>query len=162
MVEPRPLWIACERCGEPVWVGERGRMPRWCARCRVARWRERQDGADAVESDAEAAASLAGVLRGARRGLPVSASRASGPGGVPGYMTVHGRLRRLRGSALGQPCADCAAHAHEWSYDGGDLDALVDSRGRVYSLDLASYVPRCRSCHRQLDLRRRQRREVSA
>jgi hypothetical protein len=75
------------------------------------------------------------------------ASRTSQPGG---YWSLRRRLVGERGPAADYRCADCAAMAACWSYDGGDPDERVDLvRGVRYSMDLDRYRPRCRFCHRQ-------------
>lgn len=67
------------------------------------------------------------------------------------YMGAHSRVARVRGRASLHSCADCGESAFEWTYTYRDPNALVDERGRVFSLDPAYYEPRCRSCHRQFD-----------
>lgn len=78
--------------------------------------------------------------------------RASVPirGAGLSYAGLHRRLRAVRGPAAGRPCAECSAPACVWSYDGTDPDERNDpARGYRYSLDLARYRARCRSCHRR-------------
>lgn len=71
------------------------------------------------------------------------------PGGIS-YWSVHHRLAVERGPAGSHACAECAGPAVDWSYDGADPDERTDPiRGYRYSLDLARYRPRCRSCHRR-------------
>lgn len=83
-------------------------------------------------------------------------------GGVPireatwpaGYFTLRRRLVAARGTAGGRACAECGRPAQVWSYDGADPDERTDpARGYRYSLDLARYRPRCRSCHRRATAR---------
>lgn len=74
----------------------------------------------------------------------------------PTWATVHGRLRRSRGSAKDHRCIDCGKPAAEWSYDGSDPDELIGEHcGRVmaYSVDPDRYQPRCKPCHRAYDRR---------
>jgi len=61
-----------------------------------------------------------------------------------GYAAVHWRLTQRRGPARNHPCTDCFGWAAEWSY--------VGPPGASYSTNLDYYEPRCRSCHRKLDL----------
>jgi transposase-like protein len=66
------------------------------------------------------------------------------------YWVAKDRVRRSRGRADEHRCADCAAPARVWSYDGADPGERVDpARGYLYSLDPAHYRPRCQSCHRR-------------
>jgi hypothetical protein len=67
------------------------------------------------------------------------------------YFGVHVRLHRVRGPAAAHPCRHCDKPAYEWCYDHGDPDERRDEDGRVYSLDLARYLPLCRPCHRKFD-----------
>lgn len=72
-------------------------------------------------------------------------------GKVPDYAATHRRLRRMRGSATAQSCAECSATARCWCYDGTDPDEQRDPvSGRRYSLDPSRYRPRCASCHRTI------------
>jgi hypothetical protein len=68
---------------------------------------------------------------------------------VASYRSALRRVRAARGPAKAWPCADCAAPAEAWSYDGTDPDERADGPGRRYSLDPARYRPRCRSCQRR-------------
>jgi hypothetical protein len=73
------------------------------------------------------------------------AARTAGAGG---YWSVRRRLVAERGPATGYTCADCAAPARCWSYDGADPAERTDpARGVRYSTDLDRYRPRCRFCH---------------
>lgn len=89
--------------------------------------------------------------RWSRHGDP-AAARPVGTktsGGVS-YWSVHHRLRVEHGPANVHACAECGAAATDWSYDGADPAERTDpARGYRYSLDLARYRPRCRSCHRR-------------
>jgi hypothetical protein len=70
-------------------------------------------------------------------------------GGV-GYWACHERVKAQCGPASAHLCADCGAPARDWSYDGADPAERVDrGRGYRYSVDVAHYRPRCRSCHRR-------------
>jgi len=49
-------------------------------------------------------------------------------------------------------CAHCPAQADDWAYDHEDPDELALPTGRLpHSLDLARYIPLCRSCHVRFD-----------
>jgi len=75
-------------------------------------------------------------------------------GDVPTFASVHKKLGRTRGAARNFSCADCGGRAVEWSYNHRDPDEITGRIGAsvvLYSLDLANYDPRCRSCHRKFD-----------
>lgn len=79
------------------------------------------------------------------------------------YWSIGQRLRTENGAASARQCADCAAPSACWSYDGTDPHERTDPvRGYRYSLDLARYRPRCRSCHRRSTLARSRPRARSA
>lgn len=69
-----------------------------------------------------------------------------------GYSVTHARIRRLRGSAALQACADCSQPADEWSYVKGCPDEVIEG-GRPFCREhlTTCYLARCRSCHRALD-----------
>lgn len=71
------------------------------------------------------------------------------------YVTVHGRLKRDRGSASGFPCAVCGAPARWWSYNGSGVDERLEVRADgievVYSTDTAQYDPCCIPCAHKRD-----------
>lgn len=72
------------------------------------------------------------------------------------YEAIHGRMRRDRGRASEYWCDSCDARAYDWAYlrDVEDLQRIVDEKGRAYSRDyFEMYVPMCRPCHRQADLK---------
>ena len=73
-----------------------------------------------------------------------------GPDYVPGYARAHQRL----GSASLHTCP-CGAPAQDWSYKGGDPNALTQSDGKyaglVYSLNPDFYEALCERCHGQRD-----------
>ena len=56
------------------------------------------------------------------------------------YDTRHLRIKRTRGLAAEQVCADCGNQANEWSQIHG-----TDGE------DVMHYVPRCYSCHKVYD-----------
>ena len=56
------------------------------------------------------------------------------------YLKMHKHLRRVRGKASARICVDCKVPARDWS-----LQKNSDPK------DIASYVPRCRSCHAKYD-----------
>lgn len=64
--------------------------------------------------------------------------------GAVGYAGAHWRMAKLRGPARGYQCVDCPEQAAEWSY--------VGPPEVTFSTDPAHYQPRCRSCHRKLDI----------
>ena len=76
---------------------------------------------------------------------------------VPSYNVTHRRLRKLRGPASAQWCAECGATAHHWSYDHSDPEQVIGDTGDgvivAYSLDFARYRALCRSCHAKDDRR---------
>jgi hypothetical protein len=81
-----------------------------------------------------------------RAALPI----ASKTTGDLSYWSMHHRLKIQRGPASAHPCAGCGAAAVCWSYVGGDPDERIEPRRRYrYSIDVAYYLPRCRSCHRR-------------
>jgi biotin operon repressor len=85
-------------------------------------------------------------------GVPVQMRAASGSS----YWSVHQRLTTQHGPAAAQGCAECPASAAVWSYDGTDPGEMTHpTRGYRYSLDLARYRSRCRTCHRQATVARR-------
>lgn len=67
------------------------------------------------------------------------------------YIGMHFRIRRVQGSARQYACADCGGGAAEWSYDHADADERESKHG-PYSVDMAHYEPRCKSCHTSFDL----------
>lgn len=75
------------------------------------------------------------------------------------YAAAHYRVRAAKGRAIEAPCVDCGEQASQWSYDGLDPDALMETRtfhsgerrDVSYSLDPAHYDARCRSCHSRFD-----------
>ncbi|WP_300008281.1 hypothetical protein [Pseudonocardia sp.] len=88
--------------------------------------------------------------RRARRGAVRPDDPIRDTAGAPSYFALRRRLTATRGPAAGRACAECPRTAYLWSYDGADPDERTDpSRGYRYSLDLARYRPRCRSCHRR-------------
>lgn len=70
---------------------------------------------------------------------------------VVGYAGAHLRVLKDRGPARAHLCRECGKQAEEWAYDGGDEGALVDPRGREFSLSPEHYDPLCAGCHRQKD-----------
>ena len=76
--------------------------------------------------------------------------------GAPGYQAAHLRVASEQGPASSHPCVDCGSPAQEWSYTYTTNRELRDPKsGCAYSLSLSDYVPRCRSCHRCHDARKR-------
>ena len=75
-----------------------------------------------------------------------------------GYAGMHYRLARMLGAASAHACLDCSAPGAEWSYTGEDPAEVTDQRrpdAGPYSTDPAFYIPRCISCHRCFDARRK-------
>ena len=79
------------------------------------------------------------------------------------YGGAHARVKRAAGEADLYPCVDCGGPAQDWSYDHEDPDEIYgwlprhpNSRGNdcyaPYSLKVEHYQPRCKRCHRRLDL----------
>lgn len=64
--------------------------------------------------------------------------------GAVGYRAVHWRLKQFRGPARDYLCVDCPGQAEEWSY--------VGPLENTYSTNPDDYQPRCRRCHRKLDI----------
>lgn len=81
----------------------------------------------------------------------VGADSTSWTGDDATYTAVHQRLRKKRGSASGQRCADCGRRARQWSYDRADENEKQSDEG-PYSTDLSHYLPRCTPCHKRFDL----------
>jgi hypothetical protein len=76
-----------------------------------------------------------------------------------GYIAAHERIKTRRGRASEYLCADgCGRQAHDWSYSHNSDDERVQAHGynagRVYSLDVWAYDPRCTTCHRKFDFGR--------
>lgn len=74
---------------------------------------------------------------------------------VPGYDGAHRRVVAVRGRAKDHTCIDCGGQAAEWSYNNADPEPLYATVAGgfvvAYSLIIANYDPRCRSCHRKFD-----------
>lgn len=75
----------------------------------------------------------------------------------PNYLIAHRQIRKLRGPASKQRCAECPHQAKDWSLDRGrDVEFLVDktdsvNRGKQFSMDVMDYIPRCKPCHNRAD-----------
>lgn len=71
----------------------------------------------------------------------------------PGYLAVHKRVARMRGSAKTHTC-QCGASASQWAYDNADPEVVTAThlgyRAR-YSLDESHYVAMCVPCHVAFD-----------
>lgn len=99
-------------------------------------------------------------------GDPRATPPIGGPlkGEHPTVGAMHRRVRKAKGAARGHQCVDCGARADEWSYNNADPNELLgEDHGSqlAYSLDVANYEPRCRSCHRQFDAEERRRRNAA-
>lgn len=77
--------------------------------------------------------------------------------GLPGYNGAHRRITAVRGPASDYACVDCGHVAAHWSMKHDAVDTHIDQwsaeKGRVYSLDVFSYEPRCFPCHFAYDRR---------
>lgn len=74
---------------------------------------------------------------------------------VPSYAGIHKRIFYDRGRASQYLCVGCGSQAEEWSYNGGCPNEYTEKvRGVVmaYSTDQNRYSPRCKKCHRLMDL----------
>lgn len=79
---------------------------------------------------------------------------------VSSYEYMHAKLRRERGSAKGFKCVDCEERqAEHWSLDHTAPAVSLrthehDNRnhGRVFSVDVDDYSPRCAACHAKHDI----------
>lgn len=69
---------------------------------------------------------------------------------------MHDRLRRARGKASTYVCS-CGKQAMDWAYNHGDPAPKLskDKRGTWmwWSSDPDMYVPMCRRCHKNLDVK---------
>jgi hypothetical protein len=75
-----------------------------------------------------------------------------------GYTAAHLRVKNLKGPASNHLCIDCAEQASNWSYDHLDPNEKTQTRQGstlAYSANPDHYKPRCLSCHRKFDSRRR-------
>ena len=70
------------------------------------------------------------------------------------YITAHIAVARERGKASEQDCVECGETAAHWAYTHDDPNELRSRQGWPYSLDVARYVPMCRTCHKRYDLAR--------
>lgn len=67
------------------------------------------------------------------------------------YVSVHRKLRRVRGRAPDHPCfGGCGNPAEQWAYQRAEATQFYE--GFPYSEDLSDYEPMCRSCHRKMDI----------
>ena len=64
------------------------------------------------------------------------------------HREFHDRLRKERGPASDNPCADCGRPAQEWSWDNASLETY-GTKAVGESFD--EYSPRCQPCHRKMD-----------
>lgn len=74
---------------------------------------------------------------------------------IPSYDGMHKRLFYDKGKASAHSCVDCGNRADEWSYDGGAPNEYVNEvNGSTlfYSTNQEFYSPRCKRCHRIMDL----------
>lgn len=74
-----------------------------------------------------------------------------------GYVGAHIRVRNAKGRARDFGCVGCGKQAQDWAYNHCDPDERVvpeglRSAGSPYSLDVDSYVPMCKSCHKKFDV----------
>ena len=66
------------------------------------------------------------------------------------HREFHDRLRKERGPASNNPCVDCGKPAQEWSWDNGSNE---DYGTKAIGESFDEYSPRCRSCHRNRDVK---------
>lgn len=89
-----------------------------------------------------------------RYGDPAVVQYAGFRGDEVGYLGAHCRLREKRGQADTHQCSKCDRRAKDWAYCYTDPDVRYDPEsGRPFSLKPAHYMPLCRSCHKNFDLR---------
>jgi hypothetical protein len=78
---------------------------------------------------------------------------------VPSYNTQHKRMSTRYGPPSTHGCVDCSEMAHEWSYDNGCSEEIIQvgtsANGLAYCLHDHHYHPRCRPCHRRFDAAQR-------
>lgn len=71
------------------------------------------------------------------------------------YNAAHERVRLKNGRADGKLCIDCGSQAKEWSLTHHSESWRVEvggpEDGKIYSLAVEDYEPRCRSCHVKFD-----------
>lgn len=79
--------------------------------------------------------------------------RISGMPGFPGYTGAHDRVKKHRGKAALYVCS-CGAPATDWALDHSHITEhwRVDNHtekfeGKVFSLNLVDYIPKCRGCN---------------
>lgn len=82
------------------------------------------------------------------------------------YDAVHHQIRKRRGRASEQACADCGNPATAWSfshliYPESAVQEIGGQR-RIYSLNVEDYDPRCGKCHHQYDMRPETGQRISA
>ena len=73
-----------------------------------------------------------------------------------GYAGAHDRVVRAKGKAKDFRCVRCGSQAQDWAYDHSDPDERIvpeglRSAGSPYSLNVDSYIPMCKSCHKKYD-----------
>jgi hypothetical protein len=75
------------------------------------------------------------------------------------YDGAHNRVKGIRGSASGYPCALCGGPAQQWAYRHSDPDQKIGTHGKgkgsAYSTDPDHYWAACRHCHARWDIARR-------
>ena len=69
-----------------------------------------------------------------------------------GYIGAHDRIKRTLGPARLHSCTLCGVPAQDWAYDHTDPKPVDAGKGRVFSEDMARYMPLCRPCHKNFDL----------
>lgn len=72
-------------------------------------------------------------------------------GDKAGVATAHDRIRAERGKASDHECVSCGRPARDWALRHGVEQTKTARNGRVYSLNVADYMPMCRRCHVHYD-----------
>mgnify|MGYP001613943104 CR=1 FL=1 len=78
---------------------------------------------------------------------------------VPGYFTIHKRLRAQVGPATARACVDCGNAAQHWSLRPSIPEEHIHQQAArrdptktlLFSRTLSDYEPRCVRCHVHLD-----------
>lgn len=66
------------------------------------------------------------------------------------YVAAHKKVARERGRADTFTCR-CGQRAHDWAYQGGASVEYEVNGAKVFSMDVSTYEPMCRSCHFKMD-----------
>lgn len=72
------------------------------------------------------------------------------------YWQAHQAVKAIHGSASLHDCAFCSGDAKDWAYNHRDPNAKIARfNGCSYSTDPAYYIPLCRPCHLEFDVKHR-------